>query len=69
MKNRRLMALGPIGVSAVALMVTPCAHAQVQTTQTPDEVAARLETLRQQVDAQTRQLDALKRAVAEQEQV
>ena len=42
MKNRRLMALGPIGVSAVALMVTPCAHAQVQTTQTPDEVAARL---------------------------
>jgi hypothetical protein len=67
MNHRRLLAFGPIGVSAVALMVTPCTHAQGQATQTPDEVAARLQSLRQQVDAQTRQLDALKRAVAEQE--
>lgn len=67
MNNRRLLALGPIGLSVVALTVTPYAHAQGQTTQTPEEVAARLQTLRQQVDDQTRQLERLKRALAEQE--
>jgi uncharacterized coiled-coil protein SlyX len=67
MNNRQLMALGPIGLSLAALFVTPAAYAQGQTTQLPDEVEARLQTLRQQVDAQTRQLEALKRAVAEQE--
>ncbi len=67
MNGRRLMALRRIGFSVVALLVAPCAFAQGQTTQTPDEVAARLQALRQQVDAQTRQLEALKRAVAEQE--
>ena len=68
MNKRRLKSFGPIGVSAVALLLAPCAHAQGQATQNPDEVAARLQALRQAVDAQTRQLDALKRAVAEQEQ-
>lgn len=67
MKTKRLVALGPIGLSAVALIFAPCAQAQAQAAQTPDEVAARIQTLKQQVDDQTRQLEALKRAVAEQE--
>jgi hypothetical protein len=49
------------------LILTPAAYAQGQTSQTPEEIAARLQMLKQQVDAQTRQLEALKRAVAEQE--
>lgn len=67
--NNKCSSFGPIGrscvwTSAVALMV-PLAHAQVG--QTPDEIAARLQVLRQQVDDQTRQLEVLKRSVANQE--
>lgn len=64
MHNKRLTTLGPIGLSAAALL-TPFAHAQVA--QTPEEVTARLQVLRRQVDDQTRQLEALKRSLAEQE--
>jgi hypothetical protein len=67
MNMRRLNSFAPIGLSAVALLVAPCAQAQTQTAQSPDEIAARLQVLRQQVDEQTRQLDSLKRSVAEQE--
>lgn len=67
MKKLRLRLLAPVGLSAAGLVFGPYAHAQTQTAQTPDEIATRLQTLRQQVDEQTRQLDALKRSVAEQE--
>lgn len=64
MKNRRSCSFGPLGLSALALF-TPLAHAQVS--QAPDEVAARLQVLKEQLERQTRELNALKRAVAEQE--
>jgi hypothetical protein len=60
----------PVGLSAVALMLTSNTHAQsqaMQTAQTSDDSAARLQMLKQQVEQQTRQLEALKRSVAEQE--
>jgi hypothetical protein len=67
MQKKRLRLLAPIGLSVAGLIVTPFAHAQTQAAQTPDEIATRLQTLKQQVEEQTRQLDALKRSVAEQE--
>ncbi|HRH88956.1 MAG TPA: hypothetical protein PLO41_19075, partial [Rubrivivax sp.] len=67
MKSRRLKTIAPVGLSAVALLLAPYAHGQTQAEQTPDEIAARLQMLKQQVEQQTRQLDALKRSVAEQE--
>lgn len=59
------MTRGPLGVAAVALAVAPLANAQ--STPSPEEVNARLQSLLKQVDNQTRQLDALRRQVAEQE--
>jgi hypothetical protein len=67
MNKMRLTSIAPVGVSTLALILAPCAHAQTQGAQTPEEVAARLQMLKQQVEEQTRQLDALKRSVAEQE--
>ncbi len=67
MNKRRLKSIAPVGLSAVALMLAPYAHAQTQSAQTPDEVATRLQMLKQQVEEQTRRLDVLKRSVAEQE--
>lgn len=67
MDKRRLKRWAPVGLSALALVLTPPAQVQAQTAQAPDEIAARLQMLRQQVDEQTRQLEALKRSVAEQE--
>ena len=67
MKKSRSRLFGPVGLSALGLIFAPYAHAQTQAAQTPDEIATRLQTLKQQVEAQTRQLDALKRSVAEQE--
>lgn len=67
MKLRRLKSMAPVGLSAVALLLAPYAAAQDQTAQAPDEIAARLQLLKQQVDEQTRRLDALKRSVAAQE--
>lgn len=67
MIKRRLKTIAPVGLSAVALLLAPYAQAQTQGAQTPEEVAARLQMLKQQVEEQTRQLDALKRSVAEQE--
>ena len=67
MKSRRLKTIAPVGLTAVALLLAPYAHGQTQAEQTPDEIAARLQMLKQQVEQQTRQLDALKRSVAEQE--
>ncbi len=67
MKIRRLRTMAPVGLSAAALLLTPYAVAQDQSAQSPDEIASRLQMLKQQVDEQTRRLDALKRSVAEQE--
>jgi hypothetical protein len=69
MNSRSLKSIAPVGLSAIALVLAPYAHAQTQTqsAQTADEVATRLQTLKQQVDEQTRRLDMLKRSVAEQE--
>lgn len=67
MKLRRLKSMAPVGLSAVALLLAPYAAAQDQSAQTPDEIASRLQLLKQQVDEQTRRLDALKRSVAAQE--
>jgi hypothetical protein len=71
MKMNRLRMIAPVGLSTLGLIFAPHAHAQTQTQtqaeQTPDEIALRLQMLKQQVEAQTRQLDALKRSVAEQE--
>lgn len=67
MKLRRLKSMAPVGLSAVALLLAPYAAAQDQSAQAPDEIAARLQLLKQQVDEQTRRLDALKRSVAAQE--
>lgn len=64
MKHRLFRPLGPLGLSALALVST---WAQSQDAQAPDEVAARLQVLKQQLDRQTRELEALKRAVAQQE--
>jgi len=66
-KKTRLSLLAPIGLSAAGLIFGPHAQAQTQAVQTPEEIATRLQTLKQQVEEQTRQLDALKRSVAEQE--
>ena len=67
MRGKRLKSMAPAGLSAIALLLAPYAAAQDQTAQSPDEVASRLQLLKQQVDEQTRQLNALKRSVAEQE--
>ena len=64
MKNWHTAWFAPIGVSALALVAQGVA---AQPTQAPEDVAARLQSLKQQLDKQTRDLDALKRAVAEQE--
>lgn len=67
MRGRGLKSMAPAGLSAVAMLLAPYAAAQDQGTQSPEEVASRLQLLKQQVDEQTRRLDALKRSVAEQE--
>jgi hypothetical protein len=63
-KGNRLLSIGTIGCSALAFM--GCA-AQAQTGDPADEAAARLTALKQRIDGQTLQLDALKRSLAEQE--
>ena len=67
MKLKGLKSMAPMGLSAVAMLLAPYAAAQDQSAQAPDEIAARLQLLKQQVDEQTRRLDALKRSVAAQE--
>ena len=53
-----------ICVVVLAGLAAPPVQAQNQDVQAPDAGAARLQALRKQVDEQTRQLDALKRALA-----
>lgn len=67
MRGKRLKSMAPAGLSALALLLAPYAAAQDQSAQSPEEVASRLQLLKQQVDEQTRRLDALKRSVAAQE--
>lgn len=67
MNSKPWKTIAPLGLSAAALVLAPYAQAQSPDTQAPDDVAARLQILKQQVQEQTRQLEALKRSVAEQE--
>ena len=61
--RHRLRSIGLIGCSAVTLLA---GGVQAQGAASPDE-AAKLNDLRQRIDAQSRRLDALKRSLAEQE--
>jgi hypothetical protein len=63
-KRSRLLSVGTIGCTALALASTPAA---AQSNPPSPESEARLSALKQRIDEQTRQLEALKRALAEQE--
>ncbi|MEO6353325.1 MAG: acetate kinase [Burkholderiaceae bacterium] len=64
MKQKRLQRIGSVGCSALFLL-GGIAHAQQQTG-TPEELTARLESMKQQLAEQKQLLESLKRSVAEQ---
>ncbi len=62
--RNRLLSIGTIGCSAMALIAAP---ARAQSSAPTEDPAARLSAMQQRIDEQTRQLDALKRSLAAQE--
>lgn len=66
MELTRRMHRWPAGLATLAVVLSP--YAQAQVVSSPDEVDARLQSLRRQVDEQTRQLEALRKLVTEQEE-
>ncbi len=64
MKQKQLQRIGSVGCSALFLL-GGVAHAQ-QLTGTPEELSARLESMKQQLAEQKELLESLKRSVAEQ---
>jgi hypothetical protein len=63
-KRNRLLSIGTIGCTALVFSGAP---ASAQSVAPSDDADARLTALKQRIDEQTRQLNALKQSLAEQE--